>query len=228
VPCRSVWDSGANVHPFQQRSHEPDSSIPGGPPVSARGPSDWMLRRHVRRGDDRRGREDSQNRCHYIVKLCGMARRNRRKEGAVCGKPGKAIQALAQMKRENRDTARVRFRVGTRGEDGALRHPSGVSALSARSADERLVLVQVRQVFLQVHGPSVRLGLEPDVVYSTNVPTIRKLRHQYRVLAYLNDFLICPVKARRVASMRDFRKATQVIDKLLSSVGLTRHPKKGE
>jgi hypothetical protein len=28
--------------------------------------------------------------------------------------------------------------------------------------------------------------------------------------------------------MRDFRKATQVIDKLLSSLGLTRHPTKGE
>jgi hypothetical protein len=28
--------------------------------------------------------------------------------------------------------------------------------------------------------------------------------------------------------MRDCRKATQVIDKLLSSLGLTRHPTKGE
>jgi hypothetical protein len=49
------------------------------------------------------------------------------------------------------------------------------------------------------------------------VPMIRKLRQQYRVLAYLDDFLICPVKARRVASMRDCRKATHVIDKLISS-----------
>jgi hypothetical protein len=44
---------------------------------------------------------------------------------------------------------------------------------------------------------------------------VRKLRQQYRVLAYLDDFLICPVKVGRVASMRDCRKATQVIDKLL-------------
>jgi hypothetical protein len=56
------------------------------------------------------------------------------------------------------------------------------------------------------------------------VPMVRMLREQYRVLAYLEDFLICPVKAGRVASMRDYRKATQVIDKLLSSLGLTRHP----
>jgi hypothetical protein len=62
-------------------------------------------------------------------------------EGAVCGKPAEAIQALAQRRRENTDTARVRFRVGTRGEDGILRYPSGLSTLSARSADERLVLV---------------------------------------------------------------------------------------
>jgi hypothetical protein len=34
VPSRSVRDSGATLHPFQQRrSHEPDSSDPGGPRV---------------------------------------------------------------------------------------------------------------------------------------------------------------------------------------------------
>jgi hypothetical protein len=38
----------------------------------------------------------------------------------------------------------------------------------ARSADERLVLVQVRRAFLQVHRLSVRVGSEPNVVYSTN------------------------------------------------------------
>jgi hypothetical protein len=32
VPSRSVRDYGATLHPFQQRrSHEPDSSDPGGP-----------------------------------------------------------------------------------------------------------------------------------------------------------------------------------------------------
>jgi Reverse transcriptase (RNA-dependent DNA polymerase) len=57
---------------------------------------------------------------------------------------------------------------------------------------------------------------------------VRKLRQQYRVLAYLDDFVICSVKAGRVVSMRDCRKATQVLDKLLSSLGLTRHPTKEE
>jgi hypothetical protein len=60
------------------------------------------------------------------------------------------------------------------------------------------------------------------------LPMVRKPRQQYRVLAYLDDFLICPVKAGRVSSMRHCRKATQVIDKLLSSLDLTRHPTKGE
>jgi hypothetical protein len=50
---------------------------------------------------------------------------------------------------------------------------------------------------------------------------VRKLRQQYHVIAYLNDLLLCPAKAERVAGMRGFRKATQVIDKLLSSLGLT-------
>jgi hypothetical protein len=141
VPCRSVWDSGATLHPFQQRRcHEPDPLDPGRPRIWARGPSGWMPRRDIRRGDDRRGREDSQCRCHDIVKLCGMARRTRRKERALCGKPVEAIQALAQRKRENGDTARVRFRIGTWGEDGVLRHLCEVSTLSVRS--------QIRDWFL--------------------------------------------------------------------------------
>jgi hypothetical protein len=122
---------------------------------------------HIRRDDDRRGREDTQYRCHDIVKLCGMARQTREKEGAVCSKPVDEIQALAQRKRENGDIFLVRFGVGTRGEDGVIRHSSGIPTLSARSADERLVLVQVRRAFLQVHRPSVRVRSEPDVVYST-------------------------------------------------------------
>jgi Reverse transcriptase (RNA-dependent DNA polymerase) len=60
------------------------------------------------------------------------------------------------------------------------------------------------------------------------VPMVRNLRQQYQVLAYLDNFLILPVKAGRVASMKDWWKATQVIDKLLSSLGITRHPTKGE
>jgi hypothetical protein len=57
---------------------------------------------------------------------------------------------------------------------------------------------------------------------------VRKVREQYRVLAYLDNFLICPVKAGKVVSTRDCRRATQLIDKLLSSLGLKRHPTKGE
>jgi hypothetical protein len=50
VPSRSVWDSGATLYPFQQRrSHEPDSSDPGGPRVWARGSSGWMPGRHTKR-----------------------------------------------------------------------------------------------------------------------------------------------------------------------------------
>jgi hypothetical protein len=145
-------------------------------------------RRHIRRGDDRRGREDSQYRRHDIFKLCGMEIRTRGKEGALCGKAVEAIQALAQRKRENGDTARLRFRVKTRREDGVIRHPSGIPTLSARSVDERLVLVQVRRAFLQEHRPSVRLGSEPDVVYSTNGthgPKAKAKVSSYRVLGRL-------------------------------------------
>jgi hypothetical protein len=77
------------------------------------------------------------------------------------------VNISKQSKRENGDTFRVRFRVRTREEDGVIRHPSGIPSLLARSADERLVLVQMRRAFLQVHRPSVRMGPEPDVIYST-------------------------------------------------------------
>jgi hypothetical protein len=71
-------------------------------------------------------------------------------------------------------------------------------------------------------------GRSPMWFTQLMVPMVRKLRQQNRVLAYSNDFLICPVKARRVSSMRGCRKPTQVIDKLLSSLGLTRQQTKGE
>jgi hypothetical protein len=60
------------------------------------------------------------------------------------------------------------------------------------------------------------------------VPLVTKLRQSYRVLAYLDDFLICPAKAGRIASVGDCRRATYTIEKLLSSLGLARHPTKGE
>jgi hypothetical protein len=62
-------------------------------------------------------------------------------------------------------------------------------------------------------------GRSPMWFTQQMVPMVKKLRQQYRVLAYLYDFLICPVKAGRVVSMRDFWKATQDIDKLFSSLG---------
>jgi hypothetical protein len=169
VSSRSVRDFGATLLPFQQRrGHEPDSSDPGGPRLWARGSSGWMPGRHIRRGDDRRGREHTQYWCHDVVKFCCMARRTGGKERALFGKLIDTIQALTQRKHEKGDTARVRFRVRTRGEDGVIRHPSGIPTLSARSADKRLVLVQVRRAVLQMHRSSVRKGPEPDVVYSTN------------------------------------------------------------
>jgi hypothetical protein len=97
-----------------------------------------------------------------------MVRRTGGKERALFGKPIEAIQALAQRKRDNGDTTRVRFRDRTRREDGFIRHSSGLPTLSTRSADERLVLVQVKRAFLQVHRSSVRMWPEPDVLYSTN------------------------------------------------------------
>jgi hypothetical protein len=144
-----------------------------------------MPRRHIRKGDDRRGKEDSQYRCNDIVKLCGIAKRSRGKERALCGQPIEAIQALAQRKRENKDIARVRFGVGTRGGDGVIRHLSGIPTLSARSAAERLVLIQARRAFLQVHRPSVRVRPEPDVV--THGPKATTTASISRVLKRLPD-----------------------------------------
>jgi hypothetical protein len=105
-----------------------------------------------------------------------MARRTGGKERALCGEAIDTIQALAAKKRDNGDTARVRFRVRTRGEDGVIRHLSGKPTLSACSEDDRLVLVQERRAFMQVHRPSVRMGPEPDVVYSTNETPCQKAK----------------------------------------------------
>jgi hypothetical protein len=60
------------------------------------------------------------------------------------------------------------------------------------------------------------------------MPLITKLRQSHRVLACLDDFLICLDKAGRIAVMRDCRLETRTIDKLLYSLGMARHPTKGE
>jgi hypothetical protein len=85
VLCRSVWDSGATLHPFQQRRiHELDSQTPED---FAFGREDWVPGRQIRRGDDRSGKKYTQYRCHDIVKFCGIARRTRGKKNALFGKP---------------------------------------------------------------------------------------------------------------------------------------------
>jgi hypothetical protein len=50
----------------------------------------------------------------------------------------------------------------------------------------------------------------------------------YRVLSYLDDFLVCPAKAGTVATRRDCCRAVRVISKPLGTLGLTRHLTKGE
>jgi len=60
-------------------------------------------------------------------------------------------------------------------------------------------------------------------------PFVRELRHMgFRVLAYLDDFLIAPNRHGAVATNRDCRRAACRIDELMTSLGLTRHPSKGE
>jgi hypothetical protein len=66
------------------------------------------------------------------------------------------------------------------------------------------------------------------VVYSTNGTHGPKRKATVSNSCVFGHFQICSFNAGRVASMRDCRKATHVIDKLLLSLGLTRHPTKGE
>jgi hypothetical protein len=95
-----------------------------------------------------RGREDTQYMCHDIVEFCCMARRIGGKERALCGKPIEAIKALAQRKRENGDTARVRFRVRKREEDGIIL----LECPAANRCDEHGERIKVIRVNCTVAG----------------------------------------------------------------------------
>jgi hypothetical protein len=53
-----------------------------------------------------------------------------------------------------------------------------------------------------------------------------KSRFGYRVLSYVDDYLICPSTGRASIKM-DFLRASARLDKLLLRYGLTRHPKNG-
>jgi hypothetical protein len=55
-------------------------------------------------------------------------------------------------------------------------------------------------------------------------PVVRHLRTEmrYRVLAYIDDFLVAPTCAGRVSRLRDCHRATKEIETLLSRLGLTK------
>ena len=60
-------------------------------------------------------------------------------------------------------------------------------------------------------------------------PFVAELRsYGYRVLPYIDDFLIIPSPYGRIAGRKDCRSATKRIEKLMKSLGLRRHPDKGE
>jgi Reverse transcriptase (RNA-dependent DNA polymerase) len=61
-------------------------------------------------------------------------------------------------------------------------------------------------------------------------PVVRHLRTElrYRVLTYIDDFLVAPTCAGRVARLWDCHRATNEIETLLSRLGLTKHASKGE
>jgi Reverse transcriptase (RNA-dependent DNA polymerase) len=61
-------------------------------------------------------------------------------------------------------------------------------------------------------------------------PMVQHLRSYelYRVLAYLDDFLVVPSEAGAIADLAVCEGATSKIDALLEALGLIRHPTKGE
>lgn len=61
------------------------------------------------------------------------------------------------------------------------------------------------------------------------VPFVRRLRELgYRVLAYLDDFLVAPSRYGVAASLKDCAAAREEIAGLMKRLGLSRHPMKGE
>lgn len=59
-------------------------------------------------------------------------------------------------------------------------------------------------------------------------PLVKHMRGKgWRILAYIDDFLIIPTRFGKVSQERDCAKACRLIDKLLRRLGLKRHPSKG-
>lgn len=71
-------------------------------------------------------------------------------------------------------------------------------------------------------------GRSPLWFTKTMSPFSRALRAAgYRVLAYLDDFLIAPTPFGTPSTSRDFERARRKISALMRSLGLKRHPSKG-
>jgi Reverse transcriptase (RNA-dependent DNA polymerase) len=230
VPRREVRDHVATFDLVHLRcGHEPDPPDPGGPRLRARGPPGGFPGRDLRRshtGGSRRHRKDWSN---DIIELRGVAGWTIGTQGSLRVQSVQAVQALTKGKRSDGDPARIFPGTSARTENAFIQHHSGLPTLPPCTADERLVCFCIRWQVLQVHRIlPFGWGCSPMWFTLLMMPLATKLRQAYRVLAYLDDFLICPAKSGRIASVKDCRRATQTIDKLLSSLGLERHPTKGE
>jgi hypothetical protein len=124
--------------------------------------------------------------------------------------------------------ARIFPGTGARRANALIRYQGGLPTLSPCAADAILLCFRIRWQVLLVYRVPFERGRSLMWFTHLMVPLVTKLRQSYRVPAYLDDFLICPAKAGRIASVRDCRRATHTIEKLLSSLGLARHPTKGE
>lgn len=73
-------------------------------------------------------------------------------------------------------------------------------------------------------------GRSPLWFTSLMRPLVAHMRGQFvfRVLSYIDDFLVMPGPEGTTASLDDCRNATRPIDASLDRLGLTRHPRKGE
>ena len=123
-------------------------------------------------------RGDPQGICHEgtitglygLFCLHGLARRNRRKKGKVCGKLDKAKHALAPWQHQNGDPPPLCHGDRAGRSFSVVRYKEWLPPFPTGTRDARLVYFPLRWAVFQMRGPALRLGQVAKVVHAANGP----------------------------------------------------------
>ena len=158
-----------------------------------------------------------------------MAGMTEREEGSFRGQSREAIKAMEEGLSKNGVSSGVCNEYTARRSFLIHGYLEGLPALPTLPANGDWFIFGYDGRYYQSIPLPFGWGRSPLWFTQLMIPFVRALRRLgYRVLAYLDDFLIIPSPTGTIASLQDCAKAISNVEHLMLSLGLKRLPQKGE